>query len=103
MNSPPPPRVYWITWLTLLVLLAATFGIAHLPLGALNPVASLAIAAAKAALVALFFMHLKRSSVLVILFSLVALFGLAILFALSGADYATRSVHPAPWEQPGSH
>ncbi|HET9651125.1 MAG TPA: cytochrome C oxidase subunit IV family protein [Usitatibacter sp.] len=103
MNSPPPPRVYWLTWLALLLLLAATFAIAHLGLGVLNPAASLAIAAAKVTLVALFFMHLRRGSALVVLFALVGLFGLAILFALSGADYATRATNPAPWTQPHGH
>ena len=100
MNSPPPPRVYWLTWLALLALLTATFVLAHLDLGALNPIASLAIATAKVVLVALFFMHLKRSSTLIVLFALVALFALAILISLTGADYATRTIHPTPWEAP---
>ena len=103
MNRPPPVRIYWMTWLALLALLATTFGVAHLKLGAFNPVASLAIAAAKATHVALFFMHLKRSSALIVLFALVALLWLAILFGLSGADYATRAIHAAPWVAPGAH
>jgi len=35
-----------------------------------------------------------------VLFSVVALFALAILFGLSGTDYATRTIHPAPWVAP---
>jgi len=100
MNSVPAVRVYAMTWASLMALLAATFILAHLRLGAWNPVAALAIAAAKAVLVALFFMHLKRSSALTVLFALVALFALAILFTLSGADYATRLWHEAPWRHP---
>ena len=103
MNSPPSVRVYLSTWVALMALLVATFVIAHFRLGWLNPAAALAIAAAKAVLVALFFMHLKRSSVLVVLFALVALFALAILFGLSGADYATRVIHAAPWAAPGAY
>lgn len=103
MNSPPALRVYAVTWVALMALLAATFVLAHFRLGTFNPVVALAIAAAKAVLVALFFMHLRRSSTLIVLFALVALFALAILFGLSGADYATRQVHPAPWVAPGAY
>ncbi len=103
MNTPPPVRVYVVTWAALMALLAATFVIAHFRIGWVNPVAALGIAAAKAVLVALFFMHLKRSSTLLVLFALVGLFALAILFGLSGADYATRAMHAAPWMAPGGH
>jgi cytochrome c oxidase subunit 4 len=103
MNSPPAVRVYTLTWVALMALLIATFVLAHFRLGMWNPVAALAIAAAKAVLVALFFMHLKRSSALVVLFALVALFALAILFGLGSTDYATRTIHPAPWMAPAAH
>jgi len=103
MKTVPAFRAYAITWAALLVLLALTFALAHLRLGAFNPVASLVIAAVKAALVALFFMHLRRGRALLVLFALVAPFALAILFTLSGADYITREVHPAPWVAPHGH
>jgi cytochrome c oxidase subunit 4 len=103
MNSPPAVRVYAFTWGALMALLAATFVLAHFRLGAWNVVASLAVAAAKVALVAVFFMHLRRSSALVVLFALVGLFALAILFGLSGADYATRTIHPTPWMAPNGN
>jgi len=103
MKTAPPLRAYAITWVALLVLLALTFALAHLRLGAFNPVASLVIAAVKAALVALFFMHLRRGRALLVLFALVAPFALAILFVLSGADYVAREVHPAPWVAPHGH
>jgi cytochrome c oxidase subunit 4 len=32
----------------------------------------------------------------------VALLTLALLFAVSGSDYATREMHPAPWQPPAS-
>jgi len=103
MNSPPPVRVYLFTWLALMALLAATFTAAHFRLGAANAAVGLAIAAAKVALVGLFFMHLRRASALIAIFAVGALFWIAILFGLSGADYATRQVSPAPWTAPDGH
>ena len=97
MTRPPPLRVYLLTWLALMALLGATFAIAHVPMGVWNTVASLAIAAAKLVLVALVFMHLKRASALVALFAAIGLVWLAILFGLSGTDYAVRQINPAPW------
>jgi cytochrome c oxidase subunit 4 len=103
MNSPPRVRVYIITWLGLMALLAASFTAAHFRLGSANAAVGLAIAAAKVALVGLFFMHLRRASALVAIFALGALFWIAILFGLSGTDYATRNITPAPWSAPGDH
>ena len=103
MNSPPPVRVYLLTWIALMALLAATFTLAHFCLGSFNAAVALAIAAAKAGLVALFFMHLRRASVLLAIFAAGAFLWLAILFGLSGTDYATRQVSPAPWSAPDGH
>jgi cytochrome c oxidase subunit 4 len=103
LNSPASPRIYAYTWAALIALLAATFTLAHFDLGAMNPVASLAIATVKAVLVALVFMNLRRSSALVALFALVAFLALGVLFTLSGADYATRDIHAAPWAAPDGH
>ena len=91
-------RALLFTWIALMALLAATFGLAHLPLGTAAPFVSLIIAACKAVLVGLFFMELRRAPALVVLFALVAIVWLAILFGLSGTDYATRLIHPAPWQ-----
>lgn len=103
MNSPPPVRVYVFTWLALMALLAGTFALAHFHLGAANGAVGLAIAAAKAVLVGLFFMHLRRASALIAVYAVATLFWLAILFGLSGTDYATRQVTPAPWTAPDGH
>jgi cytochrome c oxidase subunit 4 len=88
---------YALTWIALLALLVATFGLAHVSLGPWNPVASLAIAAVKALLVACIFMRLWRAPALVVIFATVALVVLAILVGLSFTDYATRVISPAPW------
>ena len=98
--KPPPVRAYVFTWLALLALLATTFALAHVPMGHGNVAASLAIAALKALLVALFFMHLRRASTLVVLFAIAAFVWLALLYGLSATDYATRAVNPAPWSAP---
>lgn len=100
MNSPPPVRVYILTWLALMALLAATFTLAHFHLGGANAAVGLAIAAAKVALVGLFFMHLRRASALIAIFAVATLFWLAIMFGLSGTDYATRAISPAAWSAP---
>ncbi|HYQ80444.1 MAG TPA: cytochrome C oxidase subunit IV family protein [Anaeromyxobacteraceae bacterium] len=54
-----PPRVLLGTAAALFGLTAATVAISRVDLGTLNVVAALGIAAVKASLVALFFMHLK--------------------------------------------
>ena len=100
MKARGAARGLWVTWLVLMALLAATFALAHVRLGAGNIVASLAIAATKAALIGLVFMELRRSPALIVLFAGVALLGLALLFGLSGTDYATRVVSPAAWVAP---
>jgi cytochrome c oxidase subunit 4 len=77
-------------WLALLILLAITVGSAYLPLGAANGPINLGIAAIKAALVALFFMNLATSTVLVRLASVAGVFWLVFMFALTAGDYLTR-------------
>jgi cytochrome c oxidase subunit IV len=89
-----------LTWLALMVLLALTAGSALLKLGWLNSVLNLAIALAKALLVALVFMRLRRSHALVRIAAVTGLSTLAILFALAGTDYATRALVAAPWQSP---
>ncbi len=74
----------------LLALTAATVAAAHVDLGRPGTPVALGIASAKALLVVLFFMHVRRASPLVRLASGAALVWLAILFALVFADYATR-------------
>lgn len=95
-----PYRRNLAVWLLLLLLLAATAGSAYLPLGAWNSVANLAIAAVKALLVAVFFMHLEDAGALVRLAAAIALFMLTLLFSLGAADYLTRQIHPSPWQDP---
>jgi cytochrome c oxidase subunit 4 len=77
-------------WVALGVLLAITVISAYIPLGALNGIMNLGIAAVKVALILLFFMKLRSSSALIRLTSLAGLFWLVFMFALTAGDYLTR-------------
>ncbi|KYO50563.1 cytochrome C oxidase subunit IV family protein [Tistrella mobilis] len=79
-----------LIWAALLVLLAATVAASAVLHGAASLTASLLIAAIKAGLIFWFFMHLGEEAGLVRVMALGAIAWLGILFALSGADYATR-------------
>lgn len=96
-------RPLFLAWIALLVLLAITAGSAWLQLGWINTALSLVVAALKALLVALVFMRLRTSSWLMRIAALAGIVTLALLFVLSGADYATRSATPAVWQQPATH
>ncbi len=100
MNSPPPLAVYLGTWVALMALLTGTFASAHYHLGEWNVVINMAISVAKTALVALFFMHLRRAPAVLVIFAATGLFALSLLFGLSATDYATRDPSPAPWSSP---
>jgi cytochrome c oxidase subunit 4 len=91
-----------LTWLALLALLALSAGSALIPLGWINTAIGLAVATVKALLVALVFMRLRAGHPRLRLTALAGLATLALLFTLSGADYATRSAAPAPWQQPST-
>jgi len=75
-----------LVWGAQLVLLALTFGAAHLPLGGFNVVVGLAIAGIKVALVALIFMGLGGSAALMRLAAAAGLLWIAIPFMLTLAD-----------------
>ncbi len=87
-------------WAALIVLMLATWASSYVPLGIWNGFINMAIAAIKVILVALFFMHLKTGTGLVRLLAATAFFALTLLFTLSGSDYATRTIYPAPWQVP---
>jgi cytochrome c oxidase subunit 4 len=91
MNAMTQPRNYFLVFLVLLTLTAATVGLAYVDLGALHSIVGLTIAATKALLIVLFFMHLLRSKSLIWVIALSGLFWLGILLILTLTDYATRS------------
>lgn len=85
-----PLSTYLSIFAALMVLSAITVGAAFVNLGAFNPIVALAIAGLKATLVILYFMHVKYSSRLTKLTVVLSLFFVAILFAETLMDYATR-------------
>ena len=94
-----PLRVYYAVFAALLVLTlmtveAARFDLGHPEWGGvrvpLNVIAALAIAVTKATLVVLYFMHVRYSTRLIWLVVGAAIFFLAILFGITGADYISR-------------
>ena len=74
----------------LMALLAATVGFAYLDLGPWNFPIAMIIAATKAALIALIFMHVRYSHRLTWVFSTAGLLWLLILIALTMTDYLSR-------------
>ncbi|CAO3426997.1 cytochrome C oxidase subunit IV family protein [Azospirillum endophyticum] len=89
------PHSYLFTWAALVVLLAATLGLAYVPMpGPLNVAVALGISVAKALLVLALFMKLFRAPALTRAAAAAGLFWLAVLFALSATDYLTRKVDP---------
>ena len=90
MEKVVEPKIYFGTCIALLVLLAVTWMTAYVDLGLFNLIAALAIAIAKAILIALFFMHIKGSSRLLHFAAIAGVMWLLILIALTLADYSTR-------------
>lgn len=83
-------KIYVAIFTTLIILTILTIIIAGIDLGPFNTIAALAIAAAKATLVALFFMHVRYSSRLTQIVVISGLFWLGIMFVLTMSDYLTR-------------
>jgi cytochrome c oxidase subunit IV len=85
-----PLSVYLAIFGALMILSAITVGAAFVNLGSFNPIVALLIAGIKATLVVLYFMHVKYSSRLTKITVVLSLFFVAILFAETLMDYATR-------------
>lgn len=84
-------RGYLAVFIALLALTALTTGVAFMNLGGVGNVAvALAIAITKAVLVALYFMHLRYSTHLTVVFAGAGIFWLGILVALTLSDYISR-------------
>jgi cytochrome c oxidase subunit IV len=79
-----------IVFVALLVLLFATVGGAYIQLGPLQFPAAMTIAAAKAVLIILFFMHVKYSHRLTAVVSAASFLWLGIMIALTLSDYLSR-------------
>lgn len=84
-------RLYYIVFGALLLLLLLTVEAARHDLGRWNFAVAAFIAAMKALLIALFFMHVRDSAPLIKLVVAAGLLWLVLLFSLSLADYWTRT------------
>jgi caa(3)-type oxidase subunit IV len=83
-------RLPMLIWLALLVLLGASYGSAYIPLGKINLVISLAIAAIKALLVGAIFMRLREHNALNRLAACTGPIWIFIMFLLMGSDFFGR-------------
>lgn len=86
------PRAYWFAWVALVALTMLSLGLSLVPLGAVEMIAALGIAAVKALVVSLVFMHLAEHSfgyrfvLLVGILFVVIMMGLTVLDILTRAD-----------------
>lgn len=83
-------RTYYTVSVALAVLLALTIAASRLDLGYFNVPAALLIAAAKAVLIILYFMHIRWSSPLHRLFAGAGFLWLMLLFVFLAADVLWR-------------
>ena len=74
----------------LTVLLGTTITLSYVPMGEMNLVVSLLIAAAKVAIIVIVFMELPKGSAVQKLAAGIGSFWLLFLFVLGFADYLTR-------------
>ena len=82
---------YLAVFVALLALTALTTGVAFIDLGGIGNVAvALTIAVIKAVLVTVYFMHLRYSSRLTMVFAAAGIFWLGIMIALTLSDYLSR-------------
>ncbi|PYT82224.1 MAG: oxidase [Acidobacteria bacterium] len=84
------PKIYFTIFIALVIGTSLTTWAAFQNFGPFNIVIALGIATAKATLVVLFFMHARYSVGRTRLVIVCAIFWLAIMLALTLADYQTR-------------
>ena len=86
-----PRKTYMWVWIALMALMVMTAALSRINLGEWSTVVALVIAAAKALLVVLFFMHVKyEQQKIAWVFVIAGFFWLAILLTLTLTDYMTR-------------
>jgi cytochrome c oxidase subunit 4 len=86
----PPGRIYILTGVALLGLLALTIAASYFNLGGLNPIITASISVASSALIFLFYMDVCRSKPLLWFFVGAGFFWLGIMFVLAFSDFLTR-------------
>lgn len=92
-----PRKTYVLVWVALMILTATTAAVSFIDLHQWSGPVAFAIAAVKALLVALFFMHLRyERQKTVWIMAIAGVFWLSILMVLSMADYITRGFLNVP-------
>lgn len=89
-----PLRHYLTLFGTLMFFTGVTTWIAYQDLGDWNTPVAMAIAVFKVLLVVLFFMHVKYSGKLIMIFAISGAYFLLILFAITMADFMSRGSVP---------
>jgi cytochrome c oxidase subunit 4 len=95
-------RPYWLTWLALMLLLFATWGVAQFNFGVANTVLALLISGAKLALVMIIFMQLRDHPRITWVFASAGLIWLLIMITMTLSDYLTRKGIPPQVVAPAS-
>jgi len=80
-----------LVWAILMLLVLLTLGLAYLPLGRFNMPLALLIAAAKAVLIGVIFMELRLAKGFIRLAAGAAFLWIAVMFALTFSDLASRA------------
>ncbi len=97
MEKLVPKKTYTLVWVTLMCLTGLTAGLSFINMSQWSTVVALLIAAAKASLVACFFMHLLYEKQKVVwIWASVGIFWLSILMLLTILDYMTRGYLRVP-------
>lgn len=79
-------RTYFIVWVCLLILTAATVAVSNLKLGKHGALTSIFIASVKAGLILLFFMHLKYERFLIKAMLMLTIATIAVIVGLTFFD-----------------
>ena len=92
------PKTYATVFGCLVILMAATVAASyvHIPVTGGNILLAMAIAICKAALIVLFFMHVKYSSKMIWVFASAGFLFLIILVGLTMNDYVARKTSMTP-------
>ena len=83
-------KIYFAVFTSLMILTALTVAVAYYDLGPLNTILALSIAVTKAALVILYFMHVRYSPSLTKLVVAGSFLWLFILLSITMSDYLSR-------------
>ncbi len=91
-----PKSLYYVIFLTLMVLTVVTWRVTYFDLGRFNLAVAMAIAITKATLVILFFMHVRWSPKIIKVTVGMSFFFLLIMMMMMMSDYLSRGYNGMP-------